>query len=139
MTIMHRAIRSSLWLALIALVPAAVSWTQLEHPDDSELMPGEVRIDDSSISGADTVWIDARDRSEFESGHADGAVSLTEDEWDAALGGVFEQWEPGRAIVVYCDAGCAASSKVAERLRELGMDPVYVLKGGYQAWKSNQN
>ncbi len=103
------------------------------------MLPGEVQIDDQRILGSDTVWIDARSRAEFESAHVDNAIWLTEEEWQSSLGNVFERWQPERPIVVYCDAGCAASSKVAERLRELGMDPVYVLKGGYQAWKSIQN
>ena len=133
-----RAIRGSIFLAFVALVPAAISWTFLDPANPEQLLPGEVQIDDLRISGSDTVWIDARSRAEFESAHVDDAVWLTEEEWESSLGNVFERWKPERPIVVYCDAGCAASSKVAERLRELGMDPVYVLKGGYQAWKSTQ-
>ncbi len=129
--------RSALLLAFVALVPAAVAWMQFrEH--GAELLSGEVEVNDSKIAGAETVWIDARSRVEFEKAHADGAISLNQEDWDTSLGDVFAAWQPGRAIVVYCDAGCEASSKIADRLRELGMEPVFVLKGGYEAWIANR-
>ncbi|MBI4023445.1 MAG: hypothetical protein HY360_00595 [Verrucomicrobia bacterium] len=37
---------------------------------------------------------------------------------------------------IYCGGQeCQASRQVAGRLRESGIEPVYVLKGGWDAWR----
>jgi rhodanese-related sulfurtransferase len=45
-------------------------------------------------------------------------------------------WSPENRTVVYCSSqSCAASHEVARRLREeAGLDNVYVLHGGWEAW-----
>lgn len=81
------------------------------------------------------LWIDARSEAAFEESRYPGAVSLNEDNWDRQLGLVLESWEPGQAVVVYCEGdGCSSSRKLAQRLREgLGMEPVYWLVDGWEA------
>jgi len=43
-------------------------------------------------------------------------------------------------VMVYCNSRkCHASEEVAHRLREeVGLRPVYVLRGGWEAWKGAQ-
>jgi rhodanese-related sulfurtransferase len=121
-------------LILMALVPASWYWLKTGSADEA-LAPYEVAIDDPRVEAWHPLWIDARARGDYDIGHVTGAISLTEDGWDQMLPAVFEAWKPDRAIIVYCSADCEESEKVAMRLRDLGMDPVYYLKGGYEAWK----
>ncbi len=84
----------------------------------------------------DVLWIDARKREAYESGHLPGALLLNPEEWgelmfehQTALQAAFE-----RPVVVYCEGtGCERSGDIAQRLRELlGLDPVYVLEGDWR-------
>jgi rhodanese-related sulfurtransferase len=134
--LMKQALKRAAWLAAVAALPAVLSWGRLSEADD-RLLPYEVTLNDPRFPREDAVWVDARSREEYEQGHVTGAILLNEENWDSLLGNLFEAWKPPRAIIVYCNAGCQASQKVAERLRDLGIDPVYFLKGGYDAWKSN--
>jgi rhodanese-related sulfurtransferase len=83
------------------------------------------------------IWVDARSDDRFAAGHVTAAVSVNEDAWDEGLGRFLQIWQPGAKIVVYCDgADCQASELVAQRLRrELDLEDVYVLAGGFEAWK----
>lgn len=81
------------------------------------------------------LWVDARSQEAYDQSHYPGAVFLNEDNWDTQLGVLLGAWEPGQAVIVYCDGdGCASSRKLAERLRtELGLEPVYWLVDGWEA------
>lgn len=90
------------------------------------------------------LWVDARSAQEYEREHVAGAVHLPPESFDDQLADLFERWEPGQTIVVYCGgAACNASNEVAERLRqafgESVAGSVLVLKGGWEAlpqgWK----
>lgn len=84
----------------------------------------------------DVLWIDARPAAAFERGHVPGAVLLNEDEWSARLPDALGRWNAGTRVVVYCDGGdCHASERVAARLRDAGIAPVDVLRGGWPAWQ----
>ncbi|MHA3774350.1 rhodanese-like domain-containing protein [Verrucomicrobiota bacterium sgz303538] len=134
-----RALRELLILLAVALIPALVSGAiQLKWKKDEPLAPGEVRADTARMWGEKVMWVDARPRARYDAGHIGGAVLLNEDEWDALVPHFLDDWEPEKAVVVYCDGGgCEASHSVAERLkRELQIPIVYVLKGGYPAWQS---
>ena len=85
------------------------------------------------------LCVDARSKTSFEKDHIPGAVLLNEDQWDELLPGVLTAWWPGQSIVVYCDDKlCDSSNAVAKRLRETGLGPVFVLKGGWEAWKAEK-
>ncbi|MBI4025525.1 MAG: rhodanese-like domain-containing protein [Verrucomicrobia bacterium] len=82
------------------------------------------------------LWVDARSAKEFEQGHIPGAMRLNEDAWEELLAPFLEAWSAPRPVVVYCgDQPCEASRHVAGRLRDAGIKPVYVLKGGWDAWQ----
>jgi rhodanese-related sulfurtransferase len=87
---------------------------------------------------AEALWVDARPTREYAAGHVPGAKRLADDEWEAGFAGLVEAWDGRRAIVVYCGgAECRASEAVARRLRvELGHEDVYVLRGGWDAWRA---
>jgi rhodanese-related sulfurtransferase len=81
------------------------------------------------------LWVDARSEQAVAAHPASDAVRLTPAAWEAGIGRLMERWEPGRAIVVYCDgADCGTSREVAQRLRdELGINNVWALDGGWAA------
>ncbi|MGJ3244138.1 MAG: rhodanese-like domain-containing protein [Opitutales bacterium] len=126
-------------LCLLPLLPAAVSaWL---HPDRPPLNPdilaeGEVAWRTVSRWGDAALLVDARQPDAFAAGHIPGALSMPPDGFDAAVLTLLDQWTPEHRIVVYCDSRqCGASKALADRLRdELGLEPVYVLHGGWADW-----
>jgi rhodanese-related sulfurtransferase len=132
--LMKRAWGGAVWIALLATLPAIFLWAHLVKAERA-MLPYEVTLNDPRLPKDGLVWVDARSQDEYEQGHVTNAVLLNEERWDAMLGDLFGVWAPPRPIIVYCNAGCQASEKVAQRLRDLGMDPVYFLKGGYDIWK----
>lgn len=102
------------------------------------LVEGEVSAKAAWLKTEKFVWIDARPRPKYETAHVPDAILLNEEEWDSCFPNLTEAWSPGMTIVVYCEVGCRSSYKVAERLRDKGMEPVFVLKGGWQAWRAAQ-
>jgi rhodanese-related sulfurtransferase len=83
------------------------------------------------------IWVDGRSESAYEGGHYPGAVHMEEGNWLDGVGELLERWDPGVVIVVYCDgSGCAASRQLSEQIRsELGLEPAYWLRGGWEAFK----
>lgn len=129
-----RALREAAFVATIALLPASISWARWQA-SSKDLAPYEVTLGDQRISTSNVVWVDARSRADYDNGHIVGAILLNEENWDSLLGSVFQAWQPETPIVVYCNAGCQSSEKIAQRLREMGIEPVYYLRGGYDTWK----
>ena len=89
---------------------------------------------------ADAIWIDARPQDEFEREHVPGALLLNEDRWNELLPQVLAIWAPEKRVVVYCSSeSCGSSREIAHRLRkEAGLTNVFVLEGGWEAWKKEQ-
>lgn len=128
-----KLLRQMLAIALVALLPALVSarWHPRRPAPAGE---GEITLS-AARDWKSALWIDARPAADFTREHVPGALSLNEDEWDAHIGEVILRANGSVPIVVYCDASCHASAHVARRLREMGLQPVYVLKGGWETWK----
>ena len=70
----------------------------------------------------------------------EGAILLNEEHWEELIPAFLDAWDPEKTIVVYCDGGkCDASRAIATRLRdELKLESVYVLQGGWTAWRENE-
>lgn len=82
------------------------------------------------------LWIDARSEAEYRDAHVPGALLLNPENWTLLVPKVLEAWEPDRAAIVYCNSpGAQASHEVAERLRDFKLGSVFVLHGGWNAWK----
>ncbi len=94
-----------------------------------------------STSEHSTLWVDARSQERYEEAHIPDAIWCSEDDWEAGFDALIMEWEPQKRIIVYCDAQeCAASTTVRDRLAEnLGEEePIFVLYGGWAAWKAAQ-
>jgi rhodanese-related sulfurtransferase len=136
------ALRQASLILLAALLPAIL--TAAFHPrrppwSEETLLPGEERIQTVLAWGGDVLWIDARSANEYEVEHVPGAILLNLEGWDSLFPRFLDQWNPGKKVVVYCSStACELSHEVAERLQANGISPVYVLKGGWEAWKSRK-
>ena len=132
-------IRECLGILLLTAIGAAYSLFSGLAPAPwkaGALAPGEIRATDAAA--LDPIWVDARAREAFEADRIDGAVLLNEGNWDVGLVSLMERWLGAPApIVVYCESeGCAASKRIADRLREnLADAEIDSLKGGWSAWR----
>ena len=83
------------------------------------------------LINADAAVVDFRSAEAFSRGHIVNARNIPQDELDDKL----EKLErfKGKPILAVCDAGLS-SAKVVTKLRAQGMDNVYGLKGGLNAW-----
>lgn len=139
---MRRHLTRVLVLIVLPIVPAlATAWWVRADIRASFVMPaGHVEVVTVVGWGDSVLWIDARSQAEYAAGSVPGALHVDEARWDATLEPVLQKWEPGRRVVVYCSQRrCGNAEKVAARLRqELAMDEVYVLHGGWEAWRRTQ-
>lgn len=136
---MRRLARDCAVLMVIAAIPAALTWRrQVEHPGDSsgEQGPQAITVAHARELGSRVLWVDARTEDQFVAGHVPGATPLELGAWNRQLPAVVRLWQPGRMIVVYCDAEtCDASRQVAAKLsEELQLHDVFFLEGGWAAW-----
>ncbi len=135
--------RQALTLILAALFPALIAG--VAHPkrpswNENQLLADEIALS-SAIKLTNVIWIDARSAEAYQKDHIPGALLLNEDAWDELIQPVLLAWNPGRPIVVYCSSlQCQTSREVAKRLRETtGVEPLFVLKGGWEAWLKAQD
>jgi rhodanese-related sulfurtransferase len=142
--IFKRARRQTGALLVAALIPALLAaafhprrppWS----PDRAETPPVTWR--QAADWPGRVLYVDARGAAAFAQRHIPGALPLREAQWEALLPDFLKAWQPGDRVVVYCDdGGCDASQAVARRLRrELGIDQVFVLQGGWNAWREAQH
>ncbi len=135
---MPQPLRAAFLVLMLALLPAAgeaiyfrqqVSWKQRPKADE---------VDVRTAQEWQALWLDARPGEDFQREHAPGAMPLNAENWDELLPDVLKAWTPGRKLIVYCSAqSCDASREVARRLREeAGLKDVFVLTGGWEAWKT---
>ena len=144
------ALKRASALVLLSTLPAmATAWWHPRSPFGGDVVdgtqveqdgvaPGEVTLAEALTWDSPSFWIDARIRQRFEQEHIPGARSLTEDDWEAQLFDLLAELPADARVVVYCDGQhCDASHAVAERLKnETGLDMIYVLHGGWDAWKA---
>ena len=136
--VLATAVRQLMWLILVALVFAALSWALQKTRSAEPLASGEIDLKAlSSVRAPDILWVDARSKAKFESRHIPGALLLNQAEWESLVSDFYDQWQPGRLVVVYGEVDSDNGHEVASRLREeSAIENVWVLKGGYEAWRA---
>ncbi|RKX19086.1 MAG: hypothetical protein DRP26_04060 [Candidatus Zixiibacteriota bacterium] len=83
----------------------------------------------------DAVFIDARDKSEYNSGHISGAINLPFEHWDNYWDYVSSLITPQTKIVTYCGGyNCELSVDAARELKVLGYPNTYIFFNGYDKW-----
>jgi len=84
-------------------------------------------------SKAKPYLLDARERSEFEVSHLNGARWVGYDDFDIKA---LKDIPKDETILVYCSVGYR-SEKIGEQLKEAGYSHVYNLYGGIFEWANN--
>jgi rhodanese-related sulfurtransferase len=132
-----KASRQAMLILALALIPAVL--TAAFHPRRpawTETRPGEIALDAVREWGHSILWVDARPVGEYELEHVPGAINLSLDNWESELPGFLDQWLPAKKVVVYCSStSCELSHEVAERLKQNGVSNVFVLQGGWEAFR----
>ena len=80
------------------------------------------------------VFVDVRDRNEWDEGHIPGAVHVPRGNLESRIEGAVPDRDA--RLVVYCASG-ARSAFAAKALEELGYENVASLAGGFNEWKRN--
>ena len=136
---LNQILRQFSLLLALALLPAAGSAAlQLRWHSESPLQPGEIRPATARLwNHQQVLWVDIRPQPRFDSGHIPGALSCPAQQWTTRSSQVLARWSAEQAVVVYGDAGEEAQAhQLSQRMRDqLGFETVYVLKGGWQAWR----
>ena len=82
----------------------------------------------------EALFVDVREREEWEEGIVPGAVHIPRGNLESRIEGLVP--DRSREIVVYC-AGGSRSAFAAKALQELGYENVTSLTGGFTDWKRN--
>lgn len=126
------------FLLVGALAPAAIAvflHPQLADREHAGLKPLEIRLESTASWESPVLWVDARDKKAFEQRTVPGAVHFEFDRFDQAIGELLLAWTPEKRVIVFCNStSCETSELIAARLREAGLDEVYFLHGGWDAW-----
>ena len=116
---------------LPTLPESAVACTAPTAENDPQwLAPTEAH---AYLDRPDVVFLDARSRDAFQSGHIPGSKNSPV----SPEAPVILPWLPPDATVIcYCDTdrSCSKSMRLAEAAAAAGFTPVFVLEGGFAAW-----
>lgn len=83
-----------------------------------------------------TLFLDARSRDEFTTGHIPGAQNFTLA--DAAKVGATANARSADKVIIYGpDPASPAALGLAKRLMSQGVDNVYLMQGGLLRWRTN--
>lgn len=103
----------------------------------TEALPEELVDLKAHFDAGAAFFADARKREDYVAGHIPGAVYAPFEDFIDAVPDWFNALDLSQMIVVYCDGGdCHASEAVASKMKELGMENVFVFHLGYPAWKA---
>ena len=86
------------------------------------------------VESADAVFVDVRERDEWDEGHIPGAIHVPRGNLESRIENAVA--DRSARIVLYCASG-ARSAFAAKTLEELGYDDVVSLAGGFTDWKRN--
>ena len=87
-------------------------------------------------NNSEAVFVDARDRWDFNEGHIPGALNIEEYNFEEYLPEVLK-FAKNKNYIVYCDGDdCDTSERLAFKLVELGFTRVYVYEEGWKNWTS---
>ncbi|MCI0448853.1 MAG: rhodanese-like domain-containing protein [Chlorobi bacterium] len=79
-------------------------------------------------------FIDARDASDYNAGHIQGAMNIPFHDFDKYKD-VLEGLPKDQVYVTYCSAACDVSIDMAYAMAKMGFKKVYIFHGGWDEWK----
>jgi rhodanese-related sulfurtransferase len=90
------------------------------------------------VGRADVVFVDVRDGAELAAGKIPGAVHASRGLLEFMANPTTPLHKPelasGKRLVVYCGSG-GRSALAAKTLKDMGIEPVASLQGGFFAWR----
>jgi rhodanese-related sulfurtransferase len=109
------------------------------EPAKPRVLGLDITLDDAlALQQMGAMFVDARDRAEFEAGHIDGAFWLPAKLFYESSGrpeALNFVGDTNTILVIYCGGGaCDASHNTARLLQEVGYKRTHVLTEGYPAW-----
>ena len=123
------------WYLFAALVAVLIYWAATEvmraRRGIKGLTPARATL---LFNREDAVFVDVRGETEFQKAHLPEAVNVPQTGLEER-GKVLEKYK-GRPVIVYCNSG-TNSGRAGAQLRKMGVDPVFQLKGGINAWQSD--
>jgi rhodanese-related sulfurtransferase len=86
-----------------------------------------------------SVFIDARDISEYNRAHIKGAKNIPYHRFDTVFFEFASTISPTSEIITYCNGlDCELAKKLAEKLLEYGYTNIKVFKDGFPAWEAKK-
>lgn len=128
-----KSVREACIISVVAGLCGVIAF--FAHPKAPAFHVDELEVElEEVLRLEEAFWIDARSDEDFEKGHLEGALSLNEERWEEQIVDFLDAWNPDAPTVVYCSSqACLRSHEVAERLKaELGVENIFVLKGGWE-------
>ena len=96
-------------------------------------LPDAKKIFDSG----EALFVDARTKADYESGHIPGAVSLPVDQFDHRIESFLNRTPHDQPIIIYCSGRtCEDSHNLALLLTDSGFSDVRVLIDGFPGWEA---
>jgi len=98
--------------------------------------PVDIRIDFAkALFEKKYRFIDARDQSDFNAGHIQGAMNIVFHEIEKYKD-VIDGLPKDQVYVVYCSASCDVSIDLAYYMAKMGFIKTYIFHGGWDEWKA---
>ena len=83
------------------------------------------------------IFIDARNVGHYQKAHIPGAISMPISNLDERLAKHLELFSVNKYVVIYCESeSCDLSELLARKLVSMGIDNVFIFRGGLDAWKN---
>ena len=103
-------------------------------PSGSEIISPDAAK--ARFDARDSLFVDARPASFYESGHIPGAVNLPANDFDLYYPRLADALRRAKAIVIYCDGiECGDTEKLAGLLEKKGFGNLYLFVEGWAAWE----
>ena len=104
--------------------------------NDDIVKPIPIRIDFAkALFDKKYRFIDARDVSDYQAGHVQGAMNIPYHDLDKYKS-VLEGLPKDQVYVTYCSAACDVSIDLAYAMAHMGFTKVYIFHGGWDEWKA---
>ena len=118
----------NIWLILISLVSGgALAWPSLSRSKNTLSTLQATQL----LNKGKTLILDVRSADEYKAGHLRQAKNIPLSDLPARVG----ELNISATVLVVCQTGMRAGRGAAQ-LRRAGINDVYVLEGGFAAWKS---
>ena len=118
----------NIWLILIALISGgALAWPSLSRGKNTLSTLQATQL----LNKGKTLILDVRSADEYKAGHLRQAKNIQLSDLSARIG----ELNTSTTVLVVCQTGMRAG-RGASQLRRAGINDVYMLEGGFAAWRS---